>query len=582
MADPADIFRYVGAYWQSRKASWEPSAAGFLQSVFLGKPTWGYLGDGDPSWRIRFGGGKKDSEAETVAEEEALPFEPFASCEDRIAYLRDLARGGEGSWCEEEGSAAGAVRSRIAFVAAAARREGRAGLLAAAHSAVVSGLGIRREERLRWKDDFPSWDSWEKPLAYAVTEQESGSDLSLLKTAIRKEGERFLLTGRKVAVVNSTLADAFLVGALGYGEGEETERLSLFLVPAARRGIAVLEDRHPPLDGIGMGTIEFRGVEVTEKDLVGRPGEGYAVLLGVLSVLRLGIAAVVGEVVSRRAREAKNYARKRRLFGKSLLDQEIVAERVRGWEDRLAVLGAMLGVTSELAAAERDIGAEAAVTALFACEEAGRVFEEAVELMGRTGVPAAAGPDEGLLLAAARIMTGGRDVLRFFAGLYAGLPLARFLVKTSKRFGERGMFAAMMKRLRHDLRLRMARPRPPFGREVPQVAALAGETLGVLGERADLVFRHYGPCVQEHGYELRRLADLALEGFALVTLMATLPEGDESSGRRSGEAEDAEGGAGGAGERDGEGEAERERVERWARRVQRLAPVLSSEFFFEA
>lgn len=111
------------------------------------------------------------------------------------------------------------------------------------------------------------------------------------RTALRAEGTNggFVLTGKKVHVVEGLSADAFIVVARTSGQPGDEIGLSLFLVEGDAKGVT--RQRLVTADSRGHAQIEFGAVKVSAEALLGRLDEGNALLTTTLDHACAGLAA---------------------------------------------------------------------------------------------------------------------------------------------------------------------------------------------------------------------------------------------------------------------------------------------------
>jgi alkylation response protein AidB-like acyl-CoA dehydrogenase len=220
--------------------------------------------------------------------------------------------------------------------------------------------------------------------AFAISEEDAGSDIGAMKTTARREGDSFLIDGEKTWISNAGLADRYVVFSR-FPEGGEKAFIAL-LVHADDPGFSVskridLIAPHP------IGTLMFKNCRVPSNRVVGEPGKGLRVALGTLDVLRSTVGAAALGFARRAFDEALRHARSRRVFGRRLADHQMT-------QAKLAEMATAIDASALLvyrAAWTRDSGAErvtreAAMAKLHATESAQRVIDDAVQLLGGRGV----------------------------------------------------------------------------------------------------------------------------------------------------------------------------------------------------
>jgi alkylation response protein AidB-like acyl-CoA dehydrogenase len=121
------------------------------------------------------------------------------------------------------------------------------------------------------------------------SEPDSGSDLASLRTAARRDGDGWRISGQKIWTSYATMAQwCFLLARTSKGERKQ-QGLTIFLVPMSAPGIEV----RPIRAMIGphhLNEVFFDDLRVTEADVLGVVGEGWRVVQEVLAFERVGIA----------------------------------------------------------------------------------------------------------------------------------------------------------------------------------------------------------------------------------------------------------------------------------------------------
>ncbi|HEY5095468.1 MAG TPA: acyl-CoA dehydrogenase family protein [Candidatus Eremiobacteraceae bacterium] len=149
---------------------------------------------------------------------------------------------------------------------------------------------------------------------FALTEAESGSDASGLRTRAVRDGDHFVLDGRKQWVTNGGFAKAFIVFARTGQPGPKG--ISAFLVDRDTPGLTL--GRKTEKLGIHSSDttdVLFEDARVPAERLLGVEGEGYKIALASLGIGRLGIAAQSVGILAACLDTAQTYARDRRQFG---------------------------------------------------------------------------------------------------------------------------------------------------------------------------------------------------------------------------------------------------------------------------
>jgi alkylation response protein AidB-like acyl-CoA dehydrogenase len=131
--------------------------------------------------------------------------------------------------------------------------------------------------------------------------------------AAKKSGAGWTLDGAKTFVLEGMAAGLFVVSARTSGGADDAEGISLFLVPAAARGVT----RHALklADSRGAANVTFNGVELGAEALLGEEGKGSPLLEKTLDRARAGLAAEMLGSASQAFETTLDYLKTRVQFG---------------------------------------------------------------------------------------------------------------------------------------------------------------------------------------------------------------------------------------------------------------------------
>jgi len=227
--------------------------------------------------------------------------------------------------------------------------------------------------------------SGEAIAAFALSEQQSGSDVANIATTATRYGDGYILDGEKTWISNGGIADLYVVFART-GEGPGAKGLSAFLLPKDLVGFSVAENieviaPHP------LARLKFERVTAPASAMIGAPGEGFKVAMATLDIFRATVGAAALGFARRALDEAVARAKKRELFGGPLADLQMVQSAIAD----MAVDVDAAALLVYRAAWAKDSGAarvtrEASMAKLFATERAQQVIDKAVQLHGGDGV----------------------------------------------------------------------------------------------------------------------------------------------------------------------------------------------------
>jgi alkylation response protein AidB-like acyl-CoA dehydrogenase len=221
--------------------------------------------------------------------------------------------------------------------------------------------------------------------AYALSEAGSGSDAFALTTSARREGEGFILNGRKLWITNGNEADLFIVFATidpsaGY------RGITAFLVERGFDGFTVGKKE----DKLGIrasSTCELilEDCYVHEGNVLGEPGKGYKTAIETLNEGRIGIGAQMVGLAKGAFQHAIAYTRERKQFGKAVADFQAVQHQLARAAVDIEAASLAVYNAARLREAGRPFLTEAAICKILSSEVAERVASLAVNLFGGNG-----------------------------------------------------------------------------------------------------------------------------------------------------------------------------------------------------
>jgi acyl-CoA dehydrogenase len=268
-------------------------------------------------------------------------------------------------------------------------------------------------QRARWVPPIVAGDLM---AAFAITEPEAGSDAGAVQTRAQRDGERWILSGRKHLISNAGHADVYLVFASTAIE-KRSRGISAFLVPADTPGLKIgsaqqMAIAHP------LGQLQFDDCAVGPEALVGEVDSGFKLAMMTLDRLRASVGAAACGMASRALQEATSHAKRRMQFGVMLGEHQLVKAKLgRMATDLDASRLLVFRAAWESDRGQQRISASAAKAKSFATEAGQRIVDDAVQIMGGQGV-LLGDPVERLYRAirALRIYEGATDILRLIIG----------------------------------------------------------------------------------------------------------------------------------------------------------------------
>ncbi|MBO9669604.1 MAG: acyl-CoA dehydrogenase family protein [Sphingobium sp.] len=257
-------------------------------------------------------------------------------------------------------------------------------IMSVQNSLVISGL-LREgsdEQKARFLPDLIAGRSIG---AFALTEENAGSDASAIRTRATRDGNHWVMNGAKQFITSGKIAGLTIVFAVtDPAAGKQGQ--SAFLVPTDTPGYLVDKVEHK----LGQGAsdtcaLRFDNMRLSPDLMLGPEGAGYRIALANLEVGRIGIAAQSVGMAQAALEIAVQYAKDRQSFGKPIIQHQAVGHR-------LADLATQFEAARQLvlhAAAVKDAGLpalkEASMAKLFASEAAEAIVSGAIQTLGGYG-----------------------------------------------------------------------------------------------------------------------------------------------------------------------------------------------------
>jgi len=220
----------------------------------------------------------------------------------------------------------------------------------------------------------------EKIAAFALSEEDAGSDAAAISTTMKRDGDAFLINGEKTWISNGGIADFYTLFA------RTPEGVSAIVVDADAPGFSVIE-RIDVIAPHPLGRLRFENCRTPTANLVGEEGKGFKVALATLDVFRTTVGAAALGFARRALDEATDRALTRSMFGATLSDLPIAQERLAEMAldiDAAALLVYRSAWTKDVL--KTRVTREAAMAKLFATDQAQLVIDKAVQLFGGLGV----------------------------------------------------------------------------------------------------------------------------------------------------------------------------------------------------
>ena len=224
----------------------------------------------------------------------------------------------------------------------------------------------------------------ERRSAYAFTEPDTGSDFAAITTRAVRDGDEFVINGRKTFISHVEPAD-FLILFASTSPEKRAGGVTCFLVDTNTPGYEISRPIETMGDGWTPAELSFEDCRVPAANVVGEVDGGWEIANEQLSHGRLRIAAYQLGIAQRALDLAIDWAKKRETWGRAIGTRQAIQWMIA--DSFVELEAARLLVYS--AACKTDQGkatrTDAFVAKLYATEMSGRVTDRALQIFGGLG-----------------------------------------------------------------------------------------------------------------------------------------------------------------------------------------------------
>ena len=220
--------------------------------------------------------------------------------------------------------------------------------------------------------------------AFALSEEQAGSDAANQQATALRDGDGFVLTGRKVWVANAEEADLAIVFARTEPAAAERS-ISAFLVELDSGGVTRRPSDSLGVRGLGCVDIDFDAVRLDAGSLLGEIGHGFRLAMRALDSGRVSIAAQALGVGQAALEEALAYSRERRAFGQRIGDFQAIQFQLADLSTNLEAARVLMWKAADARDRAPRATIEAAMAKLQASEAAHAAADRAMQILASAG-----------------------------------------------------------------------------------------------------------------------------------------------------------------------------------------------------
>lgn len=245
--------------------------------------------------------------------------------------------------------------------------------------AAINTLGTD-EQRAEWLPQLASGVIG----GFGLTEPDAGSDAAAIRGRARRDGNEYVLSGRKQWCTNGGYAGVTM--AMFRTSDDRVGGISSFLVPNATPGVYV----EKVTDKLGIRTsntvdLAFDDARVSADALLGNEGDGLRRALATLAAGRIGIAAQATGILAACLDASVKFAKERMSFGKPIGAHQAIGFKIAQMAMDLDAARLLVYRAAALRDAGKPFAVEASKAKLFASTAAREHASEAVQIHGGYG-----------------------------------------------------------------------------------------------------------------------------------------------------------------------------------------------------
>jgi butyryl-CoA dehydrogenase len=221
--------------------------------------------------------------------------------------------------------------------------------------------------------------------AFCLTEPGAGSDAGAGKTTAVKDGDEYILNGRKCFITNGEVASFYCITAMT-DKTLGVKGMSMFLVEAGTPGLSMGKEE----DKMGIRTsntcdVVLEDLRIPASNLIGEEGKGFSIAMKTLDQARTWMGCIAAGIAQRGIDEAVAYGKERIQFGKPVIKNQALQFKVADMHIKTETARQMVAH----ALTRMDMGlsytTESAIAKCYASDIAMEVASEAIQVFGGYG-----------------------------------------------------------------------------------------------------------------------------------------------------------------------------------------------------
>ncbi|GLI54063.1 acyl-CoA dehydrogenase family protein [Thermodesulfovibrio yellowstonii] len=236
------------------------------------------------------------------------------------------------------------------------------------------------------KKYLPDIADGKRLVAFALTEPNAGSDAGGIQTTATKDGDYYILNGRKQWITNGGEAEIYTVIALT-DKSKGARGASAFIVEKGTPGFSFgKKENKMGIRASATRELIFEDCKIPKENMLGREGMGFIVAMKTLDQSRVGVGAQGLGVAQGAFEEAAKFAKQRIQFGQPVISFQAVQHMLADMAIQIEAARALIySVARYIDSGAKDITKASAMAKTFATDVAMKVTVDAVQVMGGSG-----------------------------------------------------------------------------------------------------------------------------------------------------------------------------------------------------
>ena len=225
----------------------------------------------------------------------------------------------------------------------------------------------------------------EKLGAYSLSEPQSGSDASNMRTFAKKEGNHYIINGTKNWVTNGINSDIVILFCLTE-KGAGYKGISAFVVEKGTPGLSTGKKE----DKLGIRASDtcelyFENCRIPAENIIGEEGQGFKVAMKALGGGRIGIAAQALGLARAALDASVTYAKERKQLGKTIGEFGAIQNKLADMATEVDAARMLIWRAAKLKDEGKIYTRESSMAKLYASSTAMRAATECVQIHGGYG-----------------------------------------------------------------------------------------------------------------------------------------------------------------------------------------------------